>query len=78
MPFDKGEERDAVVDKTRAGCLIGSAMGGMHSFSTATENLVKEYPSWIGMTWTTPSGGAELKREMVSCRACVRWVCLVS
>uniref|UniRef100_A0A7S0IGF4 3-oxoacyl-[acyl-carrier-protein] synthase I, chloroplastic n=1 Tax=Micromonas pusilla TaxID=38833 RepID=A0A7S0IGF4_MICPS len=48
LPFAKGEELDAVVDKTRAGCLIGSAMGGMHSFSTATENLVKEYPSWIG------------------------------
>jgi 3-oxoacyl-[acyl-carrier-protein] synthase II len=31
---------DAAVDKTRAGCLIGSAMGGMHSFSTATEALV--------------------------------------
>jgi len=31
-----------------------------------------------GMTLTTPSGGAELKREIVSCRACVRWVCLVS
>ena len=30
-----------------------------------------------GMTLTTPSGGAELKREIVSCRACVRWVCLV-
>ena len=30
---------DAAVDKTRAGCLIGSAMGGMHSFSTATEAL---------------------------------------
>ena len=28
------------MDKTRAGCLIGSAMGGMHSFSTATEALV--------------------------------------
>ena len=39
LPFAKGEEMDGVVDKTRAGCLIGSAMGGMHSFSTATEAL---------------------------------------
>ena len=52
IPFAKGEEMDAVVDKTRAGCLIGSAMGGLHSFTTATENCVKEFngddPSWIG------------------------------
>ena len=52
IPFAKGEELDAVVDKTRAGCLIGSAMGGLHSFTTATENCVKEFngenPSWIG------------------------------
>ena len=48
LPFAKGEELDATLDVTRSGCLIGSAMGGMHSFSTATENLVKEYPSWIG------------------------------
>ena len=40
LPFNKGEEMDATVDIQRAGCLIGSAMGGMHSFSTATENLV--------------------------------------
>jgi len=39
LPFAKGEEMDGAVDKTRAGCLIGSAMGGMHSFSTATEAL---------------------------------------
>jgi len=52
IPFAKGEEMDAMVDKTRAGCLIGSAMGGLHSFTTATENCVKEFngenPSWIG------------------------------
>ena len=52
VPFAKGEEMDAMVDKTRAGCLIGSAMGGLHSFTTATENCVKEFngenPSWIG------------------------------
>ena len=52
IPFAKGGELDAVVDKTRAGCLIGSAMGGLHSFTTATENCVKEFngenPSWIG------------------------------
>ena len=52
IPFAKGEELDAMVDKTRAGCLIGSAMGGLHSFTTATENCVKEFngenPSWIG------------------------------
>ena len=52
IPFAKGEEMDAVVDKTRAGCLIGSAMGGLHSFTAATENCVKEFngenPSWIG------------------------------
>ncbi len=39
LPFEKGEAMDEAVDKTRAGCLIGSAMGGMHSFSTATEAL---------------------------------------
>ena len=52
IPFAKGEEMDAMVDKTRAGCLIGSAMGGLHSFTAATENCVKEFngenPSWIG------------------------------
>ena len=39
LPFAKGEEMDEVLDKTKSGCLIGSAMGGMHSFSTATEAL---------------------------------------
>ena len=35
------EEQLAKLDRARCGCLIGSAMGGMHSFSTATENLIK-------------------------------------
>ena len=39
LPFAKGDEMNDAVDIERAGCLIGSAMGGMHSFSTATENL---------------------------------------
>ena len=39
LPFEKGEAMDAVVDKTRAGCLIGSALGGLHSFTAATEAL---------------------------------------
>jgi fructose-specific phosphotransferase system IIC component len=29
-----------------AGCLIGSAMGGMHSFSMATEKLVTVGRAW--------------------------------
>ena len=39
LPFAKGEEMTDTLDITRSGCLIGSAMGGMHSFSTATESL---------------------------------------
>ena len=42
LPFSKGAEMDATLDVARSGCLIGSAMGGMHSFSTATENLVTQ------------------------------------
>jgi len=42
LPIGKGEEMDAAVDIARAGCLIGTAMGGMHSFSAATESLVTQ------------------------------------
>ena len=34
LPFSKGAEMDATLEVARSGCLIGSAMGGMHSFST--------------------------------------------
>ena len=39
LPFAKGEEMDAALNITKSGCLIGSAMGGLHSFSAATEAL---------------------------------------
>ena len=45
LPFAKGEELDATLDVTRSGCLIGSAMGGMHSFSTATEIWSRSTPA---------------------------------
>ena len=34
------EEGAHYVNKSKAGCLIGSALGGMQTFATATENLV--------------------------------------
>ena len=36
------ESGEHYVDKALSGCLIGSAMGGMQTFATATENLVTQ------------------------------------
>ena len=54
------ETPDSQLDPARCGILIGTAMGGMHTFSTAVEDLtqrvralpgsqVRDYPLW---SWT--------------------------
>jgi len=62
------ETPDAHLDPARCGILIGTAMGGMHTFSTAVEDLTLK---------VLPGGDLRLRSLLGSCRVSVasvpRW-----